>query len=57
MYYFFAAVLVLTIWIGWEIHRAPLIEDEKIIFDDDDDPTTTCWDDDNKDGNHTEPHF
>lgn len=53
MYYIFAAALGLTIWIGWELYRAPMIEDEITSFDEED-STATEWDD-NK--NHTEGHF
>lgn len=54
MYYIFAAALGVTIFLGWELYRAPTIEDERTSFDDVDDPTTTCWDDDY---NHTEGDF
>jgi len=46
------AALLFAARIGWEIHRAPLMEDENETFYD---PTTTCWDDDDK--NHTEGSF
>ena len=54
MYYIIAAAVLLTAWLGWELYRAPTIEDEPTSFNKDDDPTTTCWDDDK---NHTEGHF
>lgn len=46
------AAILFTAWIGWEIHRAPLMEDENDTLYD---PTTTCWDEDDK--NHTEGSF
>ena len=54
MYYIIGAAVLLTAFIGWELYRAPNIEDERTSFYDDDDPTTTCWDDD---VNHTEGDF
>jgi hypothetical protein len=37
-------VTIFTIWIGWELYRAPSMEGENDKFIDD--PTTTIWDDD-----------
>ena len=39
-------------WLGWEIHRAPLIEDENTKLDYD--PTTDIWDDGYKFSNNEE---
>lgn len=54
MYYIIGAALLLTAWMGWELYRAPVVEDEPDTLLDDEDPTDTCWDDDL---NHTEGHF
>ena len=54
MFYFIITLaILLTAWVGWEIYRAPVIEDENDTFLND--PTTTCWDDD--DDSHTEGSF
>lgn len=45
------AVLLSVGWLTYELHRAPLMEDDNSSIQD---PTTTCWDDDK---NHTEGHF
>ena len=45
MFYFIITfAVVFTAWIGWELYRAPNMEDENTTFIDD--PTTTCWHDD-----------
>jgi hypothetical protein len=52
MFYFIIIfAVVFTAWIGWELYRAPNIEDDNSSLYD---PTTTCWDDDK---NHTEGDF
>jgi hypothetical protein len=43
-YIIITIVIIFIIWIGWELYRAPTIEDENTTFLDD--PTTTCWHDD-----------
>jgi hypothetical protein len=35
--------VLIAVWLGWEVHRAPLIEDENSNFQD---PTTDIWHDD-----------
>jgi hypothetical protein len=45
MFYFIITfAVVFTAWRGWELYRAPNMEDENTTFIDD--PTTTCWHDD-----------
>jgi hypothetical protein len=52
MFYFIIIfAVVFAAWIGWELHRAPNIEDDNSSLYD---PTTTCGDDDK---NHTEGDF
>lgn len=52
MFYFIITfAVVFAAWIGWELYRAPNIEDDNSSLYD---PTTTCWDDDK---NHTEGDF
>lgn len=36
--------VLIAVWLGWEVHRAPLIEDENSKVDND--PTTDIWHDD-----------
>jgi hypothetical protein len=54
-YIIITIVTIFTIWIGWELYRAPNMEDENTTFIDD--PTTTCWHDDDENKNHTEGDF
>lgn len=51
MFYIIGSLAFLfTIWIGWELYRAPTMEDENDTFIDD--PTTTIWDDDHHHPDH-----
>lgn len=53
LYLIFVTAIVFTIWMGWELYRAPTINDDSSI----DDPTATCWHNDDEDLNHTEGPF
>ena len=50
---FIIFIVAVSIWLAYEIQRAPLINDEDEFIDD---PTTDVWDDEN-DMHHTDAKF